>query len=430
MMIFKGYRLSFMHFVLYISTFIIGVQLWSVWKQSSRGGFPSYSHRGWEFDADVQSNVHTFNNEQCDVAFPQLYHSLDKAVKRRNGRKVHVQDIEINKGRCMLRVMIYQGELFVVNSGQPEDCYVANGNERERILGTLAQIDRALSTSPISDPSIPNIEFSLSLDDLPRRSKGKGIFFGYTRQDTPEYDDIWLIPNYAYWSWNYTHAPSWNSIRREIADAERDVPWEKKDPRVVWRGKVKMAQLRSELVRVSEGKSWSDIKPVVINDSKDKHTKDVMNLRDFCGYKFTVQTEGTSYSGRLKYLQLCRSALITHPLEWQEFHTHLMRLAGPDINYIEASENFGNLESAMDYYTTHDNEAEEIARNSYNTFARRYLTPAAVTCYWRRLFWTWSSVQGFEPKLYTSDAKGNKVMRATPWTAFAANWPKDPSLIP
>ena len=175
-------------------------------------------------------------------------------------------------------------QLFVVNAGKPESCYVANGNERERILGTLAQIDRALTSSPNSDPTIPNIEFSLSLDDLPRRSKDKGIFLGYTRQDTREYDDIWLMPNYAYWSWNYTHAPSWNSIRREIQDAELEVPWEKKDPRVVWRGKVKMAKLRSELVRVSEGKSWSDIKPVVINNPKDKHTKDVMNLRDFCGY--------------------------------------------------------------------------------------------------------------------------------------------------
>lgn len=56
-----------------------------------------------------------------------------------------------------------------------------------------------------------------------------------------------------------------------------------------------------------------------------------------------------------------------------------MRLAGPDINFIEASENFGNLESAMEYYANHDNEAEEIARNSYETFARRYLTPAAVS---------------------------------------------------
>jgi len=112
-------------------------------------------------------------------------------------------------------------------------------------------------------------------------------------------------------------------------DTEREIPWEKKDPRVVWRGKIKMAQLRSELVRISEGKSWSDVKAVVINDDKDVHTKDVMNLRDFCGYvylseahviwftetysyKFTVQTEGTSYSGRLKFLQLVRNLRCKH----------------------------------------------------------------------------------------------------------------------
>lgn len=53
-----------------------------------------------------------------------------------------------------------------------------------------------------------------------------------------------------------------------------------------------------------------------------------------------------------------------------------------------------------------------------------------VTCYWRRLFWTWSSVQGYEPQLYTQDKEGNLEMRATPWTAFAANWPHDPSIIP
>jgi spore maturation protein CgeB len=56
-----------------------------------------------------------------------------------------------------------------------------------------------------------------------------------------------------------------------------------------------------------------------------------------------------------------------------------MRLAGPEINFIEASQNFTNLASAMQYYAEHDNEAEEIANNSYETFARRYLTPAAVS---------------------------------------------------
>ncbi|OAK99855.1 hypothetical protein IQ06DRAFT_326578 [Phaeosphaeriaceae sp. SRC1lsM3a] len=428
-MINKGSRVSFSHLFFYITSFVIATQLWSIWRQSA-GSYSSYMPSDWTFETDAHANVHTLSHEQCDIAFPELYDGLDKAVARRAGRKVHIQDIEIAQGRCMLRVMIYQGELFVVNAGKPEECYVTNGNERERILGTLAQIDRALTTSPTNDPTIPNIEFSFSLDDLPLRSKGKGTFFGYTRKDAKEYDNIWMMPNYAYWSWNYTHAPSWNSIRREIDQAEKKTPWHKKDPRVVWRGKIKMANLRKELVRVSEGKRWSDIKPVVINNATDVHTKDVMNLRQFCGYKYTVQTEGTSYSGRLKYLQLCRSALITHPLQWQEFHTHLLKISGPDMNYIETTENFGNLEDAMEYYRVHDDEAEEIAKNSYNTFARRYLTPAAVTCYWRRMFWSWASVQGYEPQLYAPDKQGNMVMRATPWTAFAANWPKDPSIIP
>jgi len=177
-------------------------------------------------------------------------------------------------------------QLFVVDAGKPEQCYVTNGNERERILGTLAQMDRALTTTPTSDAAVPNIELALSLDDLPRRSKDKGTFFGYTRKEGRDYNDIWMMPNYAYWSWNYTHAPSWNRIRREIERTETEVPWAKKENRVVWRGKVKMATLRTELVRVSQGKPWSDIKPVVINDAADPHTKDVMNLRQFCGYRW------------------------------------------------------------------------------------------------------------------------------------------------
>ena len=56
-----------------------------------------------------------------------------------------------------------------------------------------------------------------------------------------------------------------------------------------------------------------------------------------------------------------------------------MRLYGDDINYIETLENFSNLEAAVEYYTHHDKEAEVIANNSYETFARRYLTPAAVS---------------------------------------------------
>ena len=109
-MIYKGYRLSFTHLVFYISSFIIASQLWCVWKQSSHSYLP-YLPSTWQFNADVHANVHTFSNEQCDLAFPKLYHSLDESVKRRGSRKVHSKDIEIADGRCMLRLMIYEGEV-------------------------------------------------------------------------------------------------------------------------------------------------------------------------------------------------------------------------------------------------------------------------------------------------------------------------------
>lgn len=108
----KGYRLSVSHLLFYISTFIIATQLWTIWRQSTPTYIP-YLPSNWVFDADMHANVHTLSHEQCDSAFPKLYHGLDKAVSRRAGRKVHIQDIEIAEGRCMLRVMIYQGEVCI-----------------------------------------------------------------------------------------------------------------------------------------------------------------------------------------------------------------------------------------------------------------------------------------------------------------------------
>jgi protein glucosyltransferase len=73
----------------------------------------------------------------------------------------------------------------------------------------------------------------------------------------------------------------------------------------------------------------------------------------------------------------------------------------------------------MKYYTLHENEAMAIAQNNYDTFHERYLTTAATACYWRRMFTAWASVQGFRPQLYTTNAKGEKVIRGIPFEAYA-----------
>ena len=73
----------------------------------------------------------------------------------------------------------------------------------------------------------------------------------------------------------------------------------------------------------------------------------------------------------------------------------------------------------MTYYTKHDLEGQRIADNNYKTFHERYLTTAATTCYWRRLFTSWASVQGFRPELYTTNDHGDKVLRGIPFEAYA-----------
>jgi hypothetical protein len=114
----NGHRVSLTQLAFIIVTFVIISQLWSVWQQSVHPPFLSFPSNEWQFDADLHANVHTLSNEQCDIAFPKLYHSLDLSVRDLHGEKVAWEDIEIAHGRCMLRVLIHGGEVRSVSQSK------------------------------------------------------------------------------------------------------------------------------------------------------------------------------------------------------------------------------------------------------------------------------------------------------------------------
>lgn len=95
-------------------------------------------------------------------------------------------------------------------------------------------------------------------------------------------------------------------------------------------------------------------------------------------YKFTIQTEGTSYSGRLKYLQLCRGVVVSQRPVWQEIHTHLLTSNGPGQNFVEIQDGWVDLSEKIEYYLANPTTASQIADRSYEMFSSRHLTPAAV----------------------------------------------------
>lgn len=145
---------------------------------------------------------------------------------------------------------------------------------------------------------------------------------------------------------------------------------------------------------------------------------DYKTMPEHCDYKYVVQTEGNTYSGRLKYLQMCRSVVVSHKLDWVQHHYHLLRSSGSEQNFVEVERDWSDLEDKMQWLLSHDEDAQRIANNSVETFRERYLTQAAEVCYWRRLIREWARVSEFEPEFYKVDEEGRKVWRGLSVESF------------
>lgn len=120
----------------------------------------------------------------------------------------------------------------------------------------------------------------MSLDDLPLRSRPNGVHWALTRQDSDEYNDIWLMPDYGYWSWNFAQIPSYQAVRQQMILMEKGQSWSQKLDKAVWRGKVNAnAEVRAKLLEAAKGKSWSDIHDVDVGEGV---TPDFISLADHC----------------------------------------------------------------------------------------------------------------------------------------------------
>lgn len=194
--------------------------------------------------------------------------------------------------------------------------------------------------------------------------------------------------------------------------------WSQKIPRALWRGATMGLPLRDHLLAITRDKPWADV--VALDwHNPESMAHDLRSMPQHCAYKYLLHTEGNSYSGRLKYLQVCRSVIIAHTMDWLQHHHPLMNgdPNSPGQNYIEVDREFDGLEAAVDELQRNDRRAEAIATNSVQTFRERYLTSAAEACYWRRLFRGWAEVS-FEPAFY-QNVSGVLEWRGLPFESFA-----------
>lgn len=227
--------------------------------------------------------------------------------------------------------------------------------------------------------------------------------------------NIWLIPDFGHWSWPETKVGTLEEIQMKAAEIEQTWLWSNKVPKLFWRGAVMGLKLRENFLKTAAGKPWADVMALTWRE-KESMANDLKSMPEHCQYKYLAHTEGNSYSGRLKYLQSCKSVVVAHKMDWIQHYHPLMRSSGPEQNYVEVQRDYSDLEEKISWLESNSESAEKIALNSMRLFRERYLTAAAEACYWRKLIRGWSTVS-FAPDFY-STVDGQRAWRGVPVESY------------
>src|SRR5947209_12650757 len=164
------------------------------------------------------------------------------------------------------------------------------GKIYSREIATLHALHRAIISSP---EQLPNIEFAFDSDD---RIESVPLW-AYARR--PEDTNIWLMPDFGYWSWPETKVGTVKEVQMKamLAEQTEGWSWDKKVKKLLWRGATMGLTLREKLLEVTHDQHWADVKAINWKD-KESMTQDLKSMSEHCQYKYLAHTEGNSYSGR------------------------------------------------------------------------------------------------------------------------------------
>ncbi|KAK4507210.1 hypothetical protein PRZ48_000945 [Zasmidium cellare] len=363
----------------------------------------------WTFIANRDRNNHSLTSDQCFQAFPDLYKEIDRSRafwKARQGDEKLTEEqwgLKWSKDGG-LRVMIWEGQVYIIESRGLNHFR----HWKERSHATLHNLQRAVLGA--REP-VPNIEFSIKINDnieLTEEHPNATVWNFNRNIYDKAMEQVWLIPDFNFWSYPRV-APSYGDYQRIAMEIGSD--YNAKKPKLVWRGTTDFnPEIRLKLIEQSEGKPWSDVHKVAEDVNDEEATKYRITMPDHCKYKFAVHTEGTTWSGRLKYLLSCHSTILIHPLTYVTHLYHLLEPEGPNQNYVLVDKEWKELPATMDTLLADNSKAKKIADNAAAKFRDRYFTPAAQTCYFRQLFKVWSEMTPVPvPYEYKTHGDGTKT---------------------
>ncbi|KAI5370822.1 Putative glycosyl transferase CAP10 domain-containing protein [Septoria linicola] len=306
--------------------------------------------RSWIYNWARDSNNAALSAGQCDLAFPELYHEIDRAKQHFSGKSITEKDIDLSSGNeGGVRILVTESQVRIV-----ETRGLHREDFRHRIIGIVQQVVQAVAAADASGEAIPTIEFTVVVDDMAVLNDGSpGALWAFTRRyaDTQQ-DNVWVAPDFHFFG-APPEAEGFRTMQQKCR--KRDSPLKQKIPQVVWRGAVGTNEaVRQPLLDVTAGKSWANVTSI------DWFNPDstIMAMENFCKFRYTVNTEGRSWSARMTHLINCDSLLFVHDVEWIAHYYHLLDTG---TNCVHVNRTFENLEEQVDYFNKNLDQAQRIA---------------------------------------------------------------------
>ncbi|KAK9861994.1 hypothetical protein WJX84_011906 [Apatococcus fuscideae] len=325
----------------------------------------------------------------------EWFQSIDQDLAPWNSTGISYSQVEnayCGSGAGAFRMQIIGGQIYIVGE---QESFQTRGHSVKMML---------LHLQNTFGDMLPDVDVgAIATGDLPGDSVSPhgcpeiGPVFSFSKR--PEDVKAVRWPDFGFYDWPEAHSIPWEFFTIAIAKAARAMPWQTRTSQLFMRaagiGPTREA-LRDSQDELSKNPLWN----VKIIDWGG-NSPSFVTVLDHCKFRYLLHTAGNTYSGRLKYLPFCGSAIVMPHSPWTEFWYGMLE-HGKNVYRTDAVNHREDAWIALDAAKALEKDdamAQTIARGAHE-LAVNMLTTRNIELFMLELLKRYSQLMDFKVALH------------------------------
>lgn len=161
-----------------------------------------------------------------------------------------------------------------------------------------------------------------------------------------------------------------NQIRHYYTVKDK-IPFEKKQHKMVWRGKSNHPDRVAVLSQYYES-SLCDVGDTHYPHKRTTYVRPFMSIPAQLDYRYVLSVEGHDVATNLKWIMASNSLCFMRKPKFETWFMEGSLL--PDVHYVQLRDDHSDIEEKIEYYNEHPDEAEKIIANA-NRYVEQFKNP-------------------------------------------------------